>query len=247
MSRRLVPLSARLALLASSHRRALWMFSACIGALAGMYWYGARYEAAFSDLALVGTVLLPVLLADVCADFRRGDAVFWMQRAVSPVQFYLARFAETTAVGAGLAMLGIGALSGLAVLGGWSLESHPMLAAPWAVVAVPTLAAVGFGLSAWLPRGTQAALVAFGALSLSAALVVELRPSLEEWFATRVALAALLPVSDLIGTVFWIRGEEGGSLGALLRTALYAGAWTGLGALGVHRAASNGRMAGARR
>jgi len=247
VSRRLLPFTVRIALLASSHRRVLWMFFSCMGMLFGLYWYGARYKAIFTDLALVGTVLLPILLADVCADFRRGHAVLWMQRAFNPVQFYLARFAETTAVGAGLAMLFVGVLSGAAVLGGWGLESHPMLTAPWAVVASPTLAAVGFGLSAWLPGGARVVLIAFCAISVSAVLVVEFRPGLEEWFATRAVLAALFPLEHLIGAVRWIRGEDGGSLGALLRTATYAGAWTGLGALGVRRAASNGRMAGAGR
>lgn len=247
MSRRLVPFPTRIALALSPHRRALWTFFAVMGALVGLYWYGGRVEEVFTVLAPVGTVVLAVLLADVCADFRRGHAVFWTQRAVSPVTFYLARFAETAAVGAGLAMLWIGALSGVAVLAGWSLESHPMLTAPWAVAVVLTIFAVGFGLSAWLPGGARTAVIAFGAISLAGALLAELRPGLEEWFATRVVLETLFPLADLNATARWVRGGDGGSPGALLRTVIYAGAWTALGALGVRRAALSGRMAGAGR
>ncbi len=247
MSRRLTPLAARIALALSPHRRALWTLFASMGALAGLYWYGGRVEDLFTVLAPVGTVVLAVLLADVCADFRRGHAVFWMQRAVSPVTFYLARFAETTAVGVGLAVLWLGALSAVAVLAGWDLESHPMLTVPGAVVVVLTIGAVGFGLSAWLPGGARMALIAFGAISLAAVVLAELRPGLEERFATRVVLEALFPFEDLNGTMRWVRGGDGGSPGALLRTAIYAGAWTALGALGVRRAASSGKMAGAGR
>jgi len=247
LSRRLVPLAARIALALAPHRRALWMFFASMGALVGLCWYGGRVQDVFTVFAPVGTVVLAVLLADVCADFRRGHAVFWMQRAVSPVAFYLARFGETAAVAAGLAMLWIGALSGVAVLAGWSLESHPMLTAPGAVVVVLTIGAVGFGLSAWWPGGARMALIAFGAISLAAAVLAELRPGLEERFATRVVLEALFPLEDLNATMRWVRGDDGGSPGPLLRTAIYAGAWTALGALGVHRAASSGRMAGAGR
>lgn len=247
MSRRLVPVAARIALAVSPHRRTLWTFFASMGALVGLFWYGGRVELVFLGLAPVGTVVLAVLLADVCVDFRRGHAVFWMQRAVSPVRFYLARFAETAAVGAGLAMLWIGALSGVAVLADWGLESHPMLEAPWMVAVVLMIVAVGFGLSAWLPGGARMALVAFGAISVAGAVLAELRPGLEERFATRVVLEMLFPLEDVNATIRWVRGDEGGSPGALLRIAIYAGAWTALGALGVRRAASSGRMAGAGR
>jgi len=122
-----------------------------------------------------------------------------------------------------------------------------MLAAPGMAAVVLTIVAVGFGLSAWLPGGARTALIAFGAISLAGAFLADVRPGLGERFATRVVLEMLFPLADLNATSRWVRGDDGGSPGALLRTASYVGAWTALGALGVRRAASSGRMAGAGR
>ncbi len=245
MSRQLVPLAARVGHFLLPHRGTLGLFFACTAALFALYSLAWREEA----LKVVGpmAILLPMLVADVCADFRGGQAAFWLQRPVSPVRFYLTKFAEAALASVGLVVLYVGAVSVAALLLGGAPESHPMLQLPLVAMAAVTLSAVGFGLSAWLPGGARLALAGFVAISLSAVVVVEVRPGVEDWLAVRVVQAALWPIRDLTASSQWILGDRDSAIGPLLRIATHVGAWTALGAWGVGRAVSSGRMAGADR
>ena len=106
---------------------------------------------------LVG--VLPLVFAGVCADLNQGVGSLWLQKPVSPVRLYLACLAESAVAAVALPLLLVAGTALALAIGGSGeagdlVRSLPALAL-WVTVAL----SVGFGMSAWLPRGGHVATV----------------------------------------------------------------------------------------
>ena len=128
---------------AAAHTVAVVAFAATLGAEAG---------SAVTDLVLVGGVALALVLTSgvVSGELRSGVALLWLQKPVSPLRFYLARWSEAAALVllCGLAVSGWSALVTLG-LAGPDAGREVLVAAPGVLVLALCLAAVVFACSGW--------------------------------------------------------------------------------------------------
>lgn len=195
----------------------------------------AGLNTAYSFICLV----LPVIFVAgvVSTDFRSGVTRLWLQKPIDPVVFYLARFAEGISVALVLSLLALGGIQlGVGALGEASLPVGDLLdALPRALVA----GAVAFGFSSWMPRGSMLAAVAF---LVAASSVADTLPDLLgrpwNWLAD-VVLVPVVPMSELRE---FLLGESDAVWIPAARILAYSVGWTALGALGVWRAVTKGRL-----
>ena len=115
---------------------------------------------------------------------------------------------------------------------------------PALVLWVTVVVSVGFGMSAWLPRGAHVATVCFIVISFAVTLVSFVASVGGEPQAPSraVFLRILAPVGVLYDLGEYARGAAVFPVGEIAWALVYSAAWIGIGTWGVARAA-NGRLA----
>ena len=246
MSRPIVPFATRIVILARSRGRLL---AIVLGAL-GLYGLAVLLrldgvEALREFVAIVSggfAIAVPLVFAGTCSDLDHGVGAFWLQKPVSPVRFYLARYGEAMAVTTALSLVLMACLSLTAEV----LDpDHSFVgqfrnvprAASWAVLVL----SVGFGLTSWLSsRGAVATLalvlLTFVAEIQSAVAAAPEPPSvglpqrllLPYWAIRDLPSHLHAAAPSVVGSITWIIA--------------YAACWVGIGSLGI-RYAANGRLA----
>ena len=192
---------------------------------------------------LVG--VLPLVFAGVCADLNQGVGSLWLQKPVSPVRLYLARLAESAVAAAALPLLLVAGTALALAIGGSGeagdlVRSLPALAL-WVMVAL----SVGFGMSAWLPRGGHVATVCVFVISVAVTLasVVATVGGAPQATSQAVFQRILPPVRVLLDLGDYARGAAAFPVGETAWALVYSAAWIGFGTVGVARAA-DGRLVG---
>lgn len=191
-------------------------------------------DGALAILLLEG-VGLALLLTEgiVVRDVRRGRAVLWLQKPVSPVGFYLARFLRALLLLVGLAGAMTCAVAAFFLVGRG--EASPVLEVlPVALLLAVTLATLTFGLSAWRLHPDVLMALAFVFLTTPLAAMATVSPGAFRGAAP--VLRLLAPPTDAIVAVggVWMEGpaptpEEVG------RVAGYLAAWLAVAVVGLVR------------
>ena len=111
----------------------------------------------------------------------------------------------------------------------------------WVMVAL----SVGFGMSAWLPRGGHVATVCVIVISFAVTLAsfVATVGGAPQATSHAVFLRILPPVRVLYDLGDYARGAAAFPVGETAWALVYSAAWIGIGTVGVARAA-NGRLVG---
>lgn len=191
-------------------------------------------EGVLGVLLLEGVGLALLLTEGVVArDVRRGWAVLWLQKPVSPVGFYFLRWlrAVFTLLVLLLATAGVAAL--LFGIGRGTFRP-PLEAVPVSLLFALTVAVVVFGLSAW--RAHPDVLMALGYLFLSTPLAALATVSPEMFGVLGPWIRGVAPPVDPIIAmgVPWFGGPPPAPE-AVVRVATYLGTWLLLGVAGLLR------------
>ena len=185
-----------------------------------------RLSLAFASLV----VALALSHGIVSSDLRSGRSLRWIQKAISPVGFYLRRWWERTA----LVMLLIALLT--VVTAAWTVLLEPRGAAV-VLRGLPTLLLLGVGVSAltyaisgW--RGYPDSLLAMALVVVSVFVVLALGPPDG---VGRAVLAIAIPLDDVDVLTTFFNGPfpwSGEVRNAALRVLRALGLWLGVGAVG---------------
>ncbi len=237
MSEVLVPFPVRATVLVRSRARPLAIVLVAIGLYLLRLVLGAEAEP--GDLFQTGAgltgYLVPLVFTGVCSDLDRSAGALWLQKPVSPLRFFLARFGEATAVTAALSVLLALCLGFAASLLDPGYSGSDIFAASGRLCLLAlVLVSVGFGMSSWLPRS--------GALATTALLVLTFAIEIQ------TALGATGAAPPSVGLVRWFLlpiwalrdpysiGESGHLSANLVWPFAYAAIWILIGALGIRHA-----------
>lgn len=241
MTKRHLPLQVRIAILFRSRSGPLAILALATAAIVALEHRLDDFTGVVSGLVVAVGVSL--VLTTVGADLRNRVAPLWIQKPVSPVRFYLARFLEGTLASMSLSLLVIGVSIGVLLQTGWEPAVHPLrVVSAYALLAF-VVAAIGFGLSVTLPRGGKLATVALLGVTLAREMLVAPDSTAVDWLSSLPVRMLLFPMTALAD----LAAGEGMSPALLFRNLArvfcYAAAWIGIGALGIHRAFSRGTWA----
>ncbi len=247
MSARLLSLPDRVGLLSRAQAQPLLITVGVIGALTTLMLSGRReswLDLVGAALLLVGASSAILLTAGLVArDLIDGGAQIWLQKPVSPLAFYLARFGE--AVLAWSSVLVLASLAARLATGalGWQAEVDLLVALPRIWLSSFVVASIAFGLSPWLVRGASLAtlLVWLGGMVLEIELAV--RTELLGPATNPLLRAVLFPESALDRVADFAAGTGDAILVPLARILAYALTWIALGSYGVARATGHGGLA----
>lgn len=246
MSRAIVPFATRIVILARSRTRVLAIVTGALGL------YGLSVllrldgvEALREFVAIVSggfALAAPLIFAGVCSDLDHGVGAFWLQKPVSPLQFYMARFGEALAVSMALLLVLMACLALTPEIldpeysFADNLRNVPR-AASWTLLVL----SVGFGLTSWLSsRGVVATLalvlLTFFAEIQSAITAAPEPPSVS------LLQRLLLPYWAIRDLPSYLDGAAPSVVSSVAWIIGYSASWVGIGLLGV-RYAANGRLA----
>ena len=241
MTQRLQPLQIRIAILLRCRSGPLFILALATAAVAALGLRSGGLEGVATGLVVA--VGVPLVLTTVGADLRNRVALLWVQKPVNPVRFYLARFLEGALASVSLSLLIIGVSIGVLVHMGWESAVHPLRAVVAFALVAFVVASMGFGLCVALPRGGRLATVALLGVTLAREALVGPDPSAVDWLSSPPARMLLFPMTALADLAMAEGMAPELLLGHLAWVFCYAAAWTGIGALGIHRAFSRGTWA----
>ncbi len=238
----MVHLSKRVLLIVRAHGNAL----AVVGAVALILLVLDRASGMVGGgrvAQLVVALGVPFALASDGLGIRSGVAVLWVQRPVDPIRYYLAQFGERVTASMVVTAVLEATIISVALWWGWEPLAHP-LRILFVTSLVPLLIiSMAFGASVWLPRTGQLVVAAVVAVTVSLELVLVLNPDLlqsgRRWLPW--ARGILVPWRAFI-ELGVLEGLNVSAAAPLMRIFAYAGAWIGVGALGVGRVLSNGTL-----
>ena len=183
------------------------------------------------------TITLPLLVSDVCRDLRRGTRELWLQKPISPIAFFLARFGEhllavTLAVIVPIVCLGLIEAVGNPEFSGAELLGGVISAGLWSLLIV----SLGFGISAWLPGRERLATL----LVLVLTFAVQIRVVLDIGRSAIPLVQPEIRPSQWLLLPIWavpdVAGFRQSALGNLLWILGYCAIWILIAVGGVHRA-----------
>ncbi len=239
MGAALVPLGVRMAILARSRLRHLAVVFAVLGLYLFRTWQGMadepdRIRETVGSAVSLFAYTVPLVFAGTFRDMAGGVATLWLQKPIHPVHFHLVRYLEATSVSIAV-LLAVAACGATFVLIGDPSYTGLPAARILAVAAlVPLLIiSVGFGLSAWLPRVGGLATAAFLGLTFATEIQTALAMTSPEPPPVGWARRLLIPLWAFRDLGDSMRGAAPFSFAGLAWILGYAGAWVGLGALGI--------------
>jgi len=195
-------------------------------------------DGATAILLLEGVGLALLLTEGVVArDLRRGWAALWLQKPVSPVAFYLARFLRAAAAAAVLTGTSAAVLALAFELGrGEGVRILEIL--PVALLFGATLAVLTFGLSAWRAHPDVLMALAFVFLSTPLSAMASVNPG--AFGPAGPLFRAVAPPFDPIIAVGGVLMEgPAPTAGDVGHVAAYLGAWIAVGVAGLLRTTRN--------
>lgn len=240
--RPLTPFEKRVTLLVRSRIRGMGWTIAAMSALALITWRtdGFVYWAG----AMVAMfVAVPLVLAPVRSEIAGPGAALWLQKPVHELRFACARLGETMTASISLAVL-----SGCVALAygnalGWEPPRPLGFVLPTGALTSFVTASVAFGTTAWLPRGSRAAVVGLIVLSLYVFRPEIVQPDIARGGLVAAAELVLFPTPNLLRVVLGMTGDIAWSVRPLLACLAYAATWIAVGMLGVWWSATFGRIA----
>lgn len=188
-------------------------------------------------LILVSFAMGPLLVAGtVSEDLDSGSLLFWLQKPVSPMRFYLGRLALAlgAAMTASLALV----LMGTAALAAAGIpEPFKLLRlVPFALPCTGLAGLVTFAFSGFGSRRDGTLTLLYLLLAVPGGLLLEITGP-ESAFLRALAWPILFPLNELQLLRGWLTEGSGWPLWpSLLRVAVYALTWLGLGTAATWRA-----------
>ena len=243
MTRRLLPLPARISILIRSRRGPLLILALATAAMCALERNSDGFQGAVT--AFVVVVGLPLALTTVGDDLRKGVAPLWVQKPVNPVRFYLARFFEETLAAAGLSVITVSIVTLAVLRTGGGPFAHSLRFIVINALLAFVIASVAFGFSAVVPRAGKLATLTLLGFTLAWRVLESVDVAALDWPGSSLVGVILLPMTPLVE----LRAPEGIESGTLIRSLAwvlsYSAAWIGVGAVGIRRALSGGgRYAG---
>ena len=238
MTRRLLPLPNRIAILLRSRRGSLFILALAAAAISALEWRAGNLAGTAARAVVV--VGVPLVLTTVGGSLRKGTALLWVQKPVDPVRFHVARFAEGALASVALSVFIVGIVIAVALRSGWEPVTHPLRPVAVDALLAFVMASVGFGFCATLPRGGKLAALALLGVTVFREAFVLPDPVAMDWLRSPLVDMMLLPLTPLVE----LRATEGMEPESLLRPLVwvlcYAAAWVSVGALAIRRAFSRG-------
>lgn len=238
MTRRLLPLPSRIAILVRSRCGSLFILALAAAAMAALEWRSGSFEAATARVVVV--IGIPLVLTTAGTSPRSGVALLWVQKPVDPVRFHMARFAEGALVSVALSALIMSIFIAVAWRSGWEPVTHPLRPVAIDALLAFVMASVGFGFCATLPRGGKLAALALLGVTVVREAFVRPDGASVDWLGSPLVDMMLFPLTPLIE----LRATEGMEPESLHRplawVLCYAAAWIAIGALGIRRVFSRG-------
>ena len=241
MTRQLLPLPNRLAILIASRRGPLLILVLAAAAMSALERRADGFEGSATGLVLV--LGLPLVLTTVGADLRDGVAPLWVQKPVDPVNFYLAKFAEGALASVGLTVVTTSVVVAAALWSGWEPATHPLRPVVVNALFAFVVVSVAFGFCVMVPRGGKLATLTLIGVTIAREIMESLDPFGWDWIGSPLVSTVLFPLGPLVElrTVGGVEPES--VLGPLAWVICYAAAWVVMGALGIRRAFSRGAWA----
>ena len=241
MTRHLLPLPNRMAILIGSRRGQLLILALAAVAASALERRAGSVEGNATGLVLV--LGLPLVLTTVGADLRRGVVPLWIQKPVDPVRFYLARFVEGVLASAGLTVVTISGVVAFALWSGWEPATHPLHSVVINALFAFVVASVAFGFCVMVPRAGKLATLTLIGAAIAREALGSVNSSGWDWIGSPLVTMVLFPLRPFV-ELRAVGGMEPESLlGSLAWVISYAAAWIGVGALGIRRAFSRGAWA----
>ena len=247
MTRYLVPLHKRIALLVRSRTKGLGGVLALMGVMAFLTLQTGEMPqdnnfAFWAMGILVSYIAVPFALSATSEELTGTEAALWLQKPVREVRFLLAGFAETLAASVGLSVLFGSAFIVIGMAMGWDPGRPPLLSLPVGALASLTIASMAFGTAAWLPRGSRAAvlfLIVMGVFLFDPEIS---QPELVRDGPVVLARFVLFPAPEVVRLGLGLTGDLPLRLQPVIQVLAYAAGWIGVGILGVRRSATKGRI-----
>ncbi|MDE2795580.1 MAG: hypothetical protein OXL34_12235 [Gemmatimonadota bacterium] len=241
MTRRLLPLPSRIAILIASRCGPLLILVLAAVAMAALERRAGGFDGTTTGLVMV--LGLPLVLTTVGADLRKGVAPLWVQKPVDPVHFYLGKFVEGALASVGLTVVTISVVVAVVSWSGWEPATHPLRPVVVNALFAFVVVSVAFGFCVMVPRGGKLATMTLFGITIAREALVSMDPSGWDWIGSPLVSTVLFPLRPLIElrTVGGVEPES--VLGPLAWVICYAVAWVVMGALGIRRAFSRGAWA----
>ena len=241
MTRQLLPLPSRIAILIASRRGSLSILALAAAAMSALELRVGDSRGVATGLVLV--LGLPLVLTTVGADLRKGVAPLWVQRPVDPVRFYLVRFGEGALASVALSTVILGGSAWVLLQTGWEPVTHVLRLVVVAANFAFVTASMSFGLCVLLPRAGKLASLTVFVLTIAWQTLESRDPSESDGLASAMVSAILFPLPPLVelGAAQGVEPES--LLRPLAWVFCFAVAWVGLGLLGIRRAFSHGAWA----
>ena len=241
MTRHLLPLPSRIAILLASRRGPLLILVLAAVAMSALERRADGFEGNVTGLVLV--LGLPLVLTTVGADLRKGVAPLWVQKPVDPVRFYLARFFEGALTSVGSTVVTIGVVVAMALWSGWEPATHPLRPVVVNALFALVVASVAFGFCVMVPRAGKMATLALIGIAIAKEMLESLDPSGWDWIGSPLVSMVLFPLRSLVELRAAGGVEPESLLGPLAWVLCYSAAWVTIGALGIRHAFSRGAWA----
>lgn len=241
MTRQLLPLPNRIAILIASRRGPLLILVLAAVAMAALERRAGGFDGTTTGLVMV--LGLPLVLTTVGADLRKGVAPLWVQKPVDPVNFYLVKFVESALASVGLTVVTTSVVVAVALWSGWEPATHPLRPAVVNALFAFVVGSIAFGFCVVVPRGGKLATLTLIGISVAREILESLDPSGWDWIGSPFASTLLFPLEPLVELRAAGGVEPESVLGPFAWVICYAVAWVGVGAVGIRRAFLRGTWA----
>lgn len=237
MTPRLLPLTARIAILVRAPRGSLFILALAAAAMTALELRSGSLDGAVTSFVVVCG--LPLVLTTVGADLKKGTAPLWLQKPVDPVRFYLARFFEEALASVALSVV-IVSIVIVALQPGADPFVHSLRFIVVSALLALVVASVAFGFGAVVPRADKLATLTLLGFTLAWRTLEVMDSAALDWPGSPLVEVILVPLTPLTE----LRAPGGVEPASLLRPLAwvfsYAAAWIGIGAVGIRRAVRGG-------